>query len=832
MKIGTKVEDITVSFQDGVNLIKLLEVISGDKLPKPERGQLRLHKIQNINKAFDYIKSKNVKLAGIGAEEICDGNLKMTLGMIWTIILRFQIQDISVEEMSAKEGLLLWCQRKTKGYKGVNVQNFHMSFKDGLAFAALIHRHRPDLINFDALKPSDPMTNLNTAFDVAEREIGIVRLLDAEDMVNTPKPDERSVMTYVAAYYHAFANSQKNEIAARRIGKLLDFEQEIGALADEYDRLVSNLLAWIEQTIGRLQDKDFGNSMQGVQAKLSEFRNYRFSDRPPKSAEKAKLESQYSTIQTKLRLRNRPPYQPKAGRAITDILEAWRNLEHTEKEHESALRAELIRQEKLEALAARFDQKAKIFEAWASGKSAYLTTGEVGDSLSAATALLKQHAAFEADLSARGPRVEALQVSAQELIGENYYGAAAISDRVNSIGDTYAQLQQLASERRAALEESEARQKRLDELRFNFAFKASSFANWYESAKDDLLENVKAYSISEVQDLQSRHEQYKLNLSNPQAEYEATLALAAELEQEGVSDNPYTTLTRADLDSFWNEIQTLAAQRDEALASELERQNANEQLRQEFANVANPFGEWLEQQTAEVAQGVSGSSEDQMNFLNSKSALLESESSRLQEVEAANQRIEEAVVLENPYATHSIESIREKWESLHTLIQRSVNNINNQILTRDMSGLTDEQIQEYRQSYQHFDKDRSGRLDRLEFRACLVSTGYSLPEVKSGETDTVFENILAQVDPENRGYIEFDRFVEFMRKEQADTDTADQLIESFKVIAGEKDYVTADELRRDLPPVQAEFCLSRMQPYPGVEGGLDYKAFISTVYGH
>lgn len=53
----------------------------------------------------------------------------MTLGMIWTIILRFAIQDISVEEMTAKEGLLLWCQRKTAPYKNVNVQNFHLSFK-------------------------------------------------------------------------------------------------------------------------------------------------------------------------------------------------------------------------------------------------------------------------------------------------------------------------------------------------------------------------------------------------------------------------------------------------------------------------------------------------------------------------------------------------------------------------------------------------------------------------------------------------------------------------------------------------------------------------------
>ena len=75
----------------------LLEVISGETLSKPDRGKMRFHKIANVNKALDYISSKGVKLVSIGAEEIVDGNSKMTLGLIWTIILRFAIQDISVE---------------------------------------------------------------------------------------------------------------------------------------------------------------------------------------------------------------------------------------------------------------------------------------------------------------------------------------------------------------------------------------------------------------------------------------------------------------------------------------------------------------------------------------------------------------------------------------------------------------------------------------------------------------------------------------------------------------------------------------------------------------
>ena len=182
-KAGTQIEEINEDFCNGLKLMLLLEVISSEQLPKPDRGKMRFHKIANVNKALGFIQSKGVKLVSIGAEEIVDGNLKMTLGMIWTIILRFAIQDISVEEMSAKEGLLLWCQRKTQPYKNVHVQNFHMSFKDGLAFCALIHRHRPELIDYDKLSKDDPVHNLNYAFDVAEKHLDIPRMLDAEGIM-------------------------------------------------------------------------------------------------------------------------------------------------------------------------------------------------------------------------------------------------------------------------------------------------------------------------------------------------------------------------------------------------------------------------------------------------------------------------------------------------------------------------------------------------------------------------------------------------------------------------------------------------------------------------
>jgi hypothetical protein len=90
-KSNVEIEDVSRDFCDGRKLLILLQNISGELLPKPEKGNMRVHKIATVQRCIDYLSQK-VKLENVGAEDIVDGNLKLILGLVWTVILRFQIQ--------------------------------------------------------------------------------------------------------------------------------------------------------------------------------------------------------------------------------------------------------------------------------------------------------------------------------------------------------------------------------------------------------------------------------------------------------------------------------------------------------------------------------------------------------------------------------------------------------------------------------------------------------------------------------------------------------------------------------------------------------------------
>ncbi|KAG8751399.1 hypothetical protein FRC14_007943 [Serendipita sp. 396] len=318
---------------------------------------MRVQKAENVNKALEFISSRGVKLTNIGPEDIIDGNLKLILGMIWTLVLRFTIADITEEGLSAKEGLLLWCQRKTAPYREVDVQDFSYSWRDGLALevlsypytsradsdtrCALIHRHRPDLIDYDALDKGDRYGNTQLAFEVAERHLGIPQLLEVDDLCAVDKPDERSVMTYIASYFHAFSSMDQAETVSRRVEKFADLMQSVWISRNDYEKRVQVLLENMRTQVVSWASASFDGTYQYAKSQSVLFTEYKSTTKRDWVTERQDLVSLFGNIQTKLRTYGLKPYTPSPEHSPQALESQWQALLAAEAKRSRQINAEI-----------------------------------------------------------------------------------------------------------------------------------------------------------------------------------------------------------------------------------------------------------------------------------------------------------------------------------------------------------------------------------------------------------------------------------------------------------------------------------------------------------
>ncbi|KAF1615609.1 Dystonin, partial [Eudyptes chrysolophus] len=422
VQVRKHVNDLYEDLRDGHNLISLLEVLSGDTLPR-EKGRMRFHRLQNVQIALDYLKKRQVKLVNIRNDDITDGNPKLTLGLIWTIILHFQISDIHVtgesEDMSAKERLLLWSQQTTEGYAGIRCENFTTCWRDGRLFNAIIHKYRPDLIDMNTVAVQSNLANLEHAFFVAEK-LGVARLLDPED-VDVSSPDEKSVITYVSSLYDAFPKVPEG---GEGIGA-----NDVEVKWVEYQNMVNYLMQWIRHHVTIMSDRTFPNNPVELKALYNQYLQFKETEIPPKETDKSKIKRLYKLLEVWIefgRIKLPQGYHP------NDIEKEWGKLIIAMLEREKTLRPEVERLEMLQQIANRIQRDSRSCE----DKLILARNALQADTKRLESGLQFQHEAEIAGYLLESENLLRQQViDAQILIDGKYYQADQLVQRVAKLRD-------------------------------------------------------------------------------------------------------------------------------------------------------------------------------------------------------------------------------------------------------------------------------------------------------------------------------------------------------------------------------------------------------------
>uniref|UniRef100_A0A8D2LVZ1 Spectrin repeat containing nuclear envelope protein 1 n=1 Tax=Varanus komodoensis TaxID=61221 RepID=A0A8D2LVZ1_VARKO len=310
------VNDLFHDIKDGIVLIALLEVLSGQKLPCEQGRKLkRIHGVANIGTALKFLEGRRIKLVNINSTDIADGRPSIVLGLVWTIILYFQIEELtsnlpqlqslssstsSVDSIvssetasppskrkvvnkvqgNARKALLKWVQYTAAKQAGIEVKDFGRSWRSGVAFHTVIHAIRPELVDLERVKTRSNRENLEEAFTIAESELGIPRLLDPED-VDVDKPDEKSIMTYIAQFlkhypdpHNAASDAQETDhTVVTCIFPSTGNSSFRGTICKEDRLMLRDLKIWVEQF-----ERDLTRAQMmeiSLQEKYQSFKHFR-----------------------------------------------------------------------------------------------------------------------------------------------------------------------------------------------------------------------------------------------------------------------------------------------------------------------------------------------------------------------------------------------------------------------------------------------------------------------------------------------------------------------------------------------------------------------------
>ncbi|XP_067151183.1 nesprin-2 [Apteryx mantelli] len=264
------ISDLYADIRQGHLLLDLLEVLSGQHLPR-EKGFNTFQCRSNIENALTFLKSRSLKLINIHVADIIEGKPSIVLGLIWTIIFHFHIEELAralacaynqpsldcssavdsspkasrsakksakIKErwkISATKALLLWAKEQCSLHGSISVTDFKSSWRSGLPFLAIIHALRPGLVDMEKAKTRTNKENLKEAFRIAELELNIPRLLEPED-VDIMNPDEKSIMTYVAQFLQYSRNLPVSEEDMQ--GKVREAISWLAAQGEKLEKLL------------------------------------------------------------------------------------------------------------------------------------------------------------------------------------------------------------------------------------------------------------------------------------------------------------------------------------------------------------------------------------------------------------------------------------------------------------------------------------------------------------------------------------------------------------------------------------------------------------------
>jgi len=382
----------------------------------------------------------------------------------------------------------------------------------------------------------------------------------------------------------------------------------------------------------------------------------------------------------------------------------------------------------------------------------------------------------------------------------------------------FTELDRLSAEKKKVLDADLAREKEKERLRLLFSHLASELTRFSKNTGEKLPLAHFGFNLAEVEAfkavLDKTNTEILAEANKLKTEADQTYTAAVNL---GVKENPYTTLTPADLAKTLEDLNAAIEKRNAAYQQELALQRANDALCKQFADVAEPLFKFLVD-TKNKVNNSTAELEEQLKFVDERITKKDTESANLSQVHKLHAEIKGKNITQNRHTSLSAQDVQLQFDQYILFLSKKKQMLEEELEHKNLRGITKEEYKEIEDNFKIFDKDKSNNIDKRELRACL----YSLGEEK---TKTEIEAIMTKFGKD--GKMSHELFKEFMIGVYGNNDSAEQIINGFKLINKGEAVASVPRLEHVMEDPDVKYITDNA---PKKDNGYDYVQFTNTLF--
>jgi len=609
----------------------------------------------------------------------------------------------------------------------------------------------------------------------------------------------------------------------------LNRQQHLVQVAHQHDTRYAKIKAWVDHKQKYLSTKERVESSGAAEYQLNRLASYEDEAVAVQTTTVADLKALGAEL-----TREKYEHHDTTSAHEAEIKADWERLTSLAATKNAVLLDDLARckfKEAIDFVALKHKAKHEQIVAWINEKEAYVQKQEVVSSVNEAQLALSALDSYEADKKdLETTPVPALKTLGTEILTAEwksdlsnwkYDNPDEIKSRESSVDSSLSgELVTLSSAKRVALENDLKREIEKERLRLEFAQQSGALHRWAKSAAEDVdADKNFGNDLAEVEGAKAKldAQDHKNNATAHERKAKA-LEVLAHAQKLGVKENPYTDLTPAELEDAVGKLHEAVKARQERYGKELERVKANDTLCRHFAALANPLVEAMDKNKNTVNEF---KSDDLEGAARQVDAFLAANlgTDDIKKIEDLQSQIDGANITTNKHSPYTAQDVVVRHSQYHEYLKSKKSQLAEQIKMKSLRGMTEEQLAEIERQFRQFDKNSNGRLDKNEFKACLYSLGEERPNAE-------VQALMREYGDEKN--ITHDGFTRFMVKLLGDSETKQEVLAGFKLLANDDPAVSEKELLDVFPAVEDVNYLKEHVPKKGEK--LEYGTWTEQVF--